>query len=372
MTDRMRENSAALQRGGAGPAQHHRVACVRDVAAAVDGPDTAERTHRTRRHGNRCGSRWGSWTSRAGTCRGSGASTCPGRAATSVSAVRRKPASRHLLQTLVLSAAGHAHAAAGAVLLHRPRWWRPDVPRRPAARRRGGDPIGARPGQPGRRGGASRSAATRRRSSRNTGWARSRPTGRCARTRTSPSRPTRSATCSWSSTGGRLSSASSPTWKPMVQESRRARAGVRHAHRHLHAALDRTEVACPRLSRHQDRIPARRRQRDPDRPRSPGRSRRTGPGRAISMEKHHLMIGVPRLDGVHGADNLVEAMTAAVQHIAPSNRPSAAGAGAAGADIPARTGPEPARARRATTARAGRCRSGYANRTCRWPTTPCT
>lgn len=40
------------------------------------------------------------------------------------------------------------------------------------------------------------------------------------------------------------------------------------------------------------------------------------PGRAISMEKHHLMIGVPRLDGVHSADNLVDAMTAAVQQIA--------------------------------------------------------
>jgi type VII secretion protein EccCb len=40
------------------------------------------------------------------------------------------------------------------------------------------------------------------------------------------------------------------------------------------------------------------------------------PGRAISMEKHHLMMGVPRLDGVHGVDNLVESITAAVSHIA--------------------------------------------------------
>jgi type VII secretion protein EccCb len=40
------------------------------------------------------------------------------------------------------------------------------------------------------------------------------------------------------------------------------------------------------------------------------------PGRAISMEKHHLMIGVPRLDGVHSAENLVPAITAAVEHIA--------------------------------------------------------
>jgi type VII secretion protein EccCb len=40
------------------------------------------------------------------------------------------------------------------------------------------------------------------------------------------------------------------------------------------------------------------------------------PGRAISLEKHHLMIGVPRLDGVRSADNLVEAMTSAVKQIA--------------------------------------------------------
>lgn len=40
------------------------------------------------------------------------------------------------------------------------------------------------------------------------------------------------------------------------------------------------------------------------------------PGRAISMEKHHLMIGVPRLDGVHSGADLVPAITAAVDHIA--------------------------------------------------------
>lgn len=39
------------------------------------------------------------------------------------------------------------------------------------------------------------------------------------------------------------------------------------------------------------------------------------PGRAVSMEKHHLMIGVPRLDGVPSAANLVPAMSAAVAHI---------------------------------------------------------
>ncbi|WP_343575969.1 type VII secretion protein EccCb [Mycobacterium sp.] len=40
------------------------------------------------------------------------------------------------------------------------------------------------------------------------------------------------------------------------------------------------------------------------------------PGRAISIEKHHLMIGVPRIDGVHSGENLVDAITAAVAHIA--------------------------------------------------------
>jgi type VII secretion protein EccCb len=40
------------------------------------------------------------------------------------------------------------------------------------------------------------------------------------------------------------------------------------------------------------------------------------PGRAMSVEKHHLMMGVPRLDGVHSADELVEAMTMSVNHIA--------------------------------------------------------
>ena len=40
------------------------------------------------------------------------------------------------------------------------------------------------------------------------------------------------------------------------------------------------------------------------------------PGRAISGEKHHLMMGVPRLDGVHSAADIVGAITAAVDHIA--------------------------------------------------------
>ncbi|MGV0810691.1 type VII secretion protein EccCb [Mycolicibacterium boenickei] len=40
------------------------------------------------------------------------------------------------------------------------------------------------------------------------------------------------------------------------------------------------------------------------------------PGRAISLEKHHLMIGVPRLDGVHSAANIVEAISAGVREVA--------------------------------------------------------
>ncbi|MDZ4265713.1 MAG: type VII secretion protein EccCb [Mycobacterium sp.] len=40
------------------------------------------------------------------------------------------------------------------------------------------------------------------------------------------------------------------------------------------------------------------------------------PGRAVSTEKHHLMIGVPRLDGVHSAEGLVPAISAAVSEIA--------------------------------------------------------
>jgi type VII secretion protein EccCb len=40
------------------------------------------------------------------------------------------------------------------------------------------------------------------------------------------------------------------------------------------------------------------------------------PGRGISMEKHHLMMGVPRLDGVHSALDIVPAISAAVEHVA--------------------------------------------------------
>lgn len=44
------------------------------------------------------------------------------------------------------------------------------------------------------------------------------------------------------------------------------------------------------------------------------------PGRAISAEKHHLMIGVPRLDGVHSGEDLALAITAAVDHISAQHQ----------------------------------------------------
>ena len=47
------------------------------------------------------------------------------------------------------------------------------------------------------------------------------------------------------------------------------------------------------------------------------------PGRAISIEKHHLMMGVPRFDGVHGTTDIVEAITAGVAQIAAQNTVSA-------------------------------------------------
>lgn len=44
------------------------------------------------------------------------------------------------------------------------------------------------------------------------------------------------------------------------------------------------------------------------------------PGRAISAEKHHLMIGVPRLDGVHSGEDLAPAITAAVDRISSQHQ----------------------------------------------------
>ncbi|CKT64391.1 ESX-1 ATPase%2C EccCb1 [Mycobacterium tuberculosis] len=87
------------------------------------------------------------------------------------------------------------------------------------------------------------------------------------------------------------------------------------------------------------------------------------PGRAVSMEKHHLMIGVPRFDGVHSADNLVEAITAGVTQIASQHTEQAP---------PVRVLPErihlheldPTRRDQSpTTALAGRFRSACARRT---------
>lgn len=42
------------------------------------------------------------------------------------------------------------------------------------------------------------------------------------------------------------------------------------------------------------------------------------PGRAVSMEQHHLMMGVPRLDGVHSTENLASAIAEAVDTVSAS------------------------------------------------------
>ena len=81
------------------------------------------------------------------------------------------------------------------------------------------------------------------------------------------------------------------------------------------------------------------------------------PGRAVSMEKHHLMMGVPRLDGVHSADNLVEAISEAVQIVAARTPTRRRGCGccrsASTCTNSIRTRPDPS----PTTAPAGRFRS---------------
>ncbi len=70
------------------------------------------------------------------------------------------------------------------------------------------------------------------------------------------------------------------------------------------------------------------------------------PGRALSVEKHHLMMGVPRLDGVHSADNLVETITEGVTQIAAQHTDHAPqGQGAAGTHLPTRMRPHPTRTR---------------------------
>ena len=70
-----------------------------------------------------------------------------------------------------------------------------------------------------------------------------------------------------------------PDLEPVVQDLAGQGLAVRRAHGDLHAALDRAEGARARLSRHQDRVPARRRERNTDRPhhpRDPGEP--AGPG----------------------------------------------------------------------------------------------
>ena len=70
------------------------------------------------------------------------------------------------------------------------------------------------------------------------------------------------------------------------------------------------------------------------------------PGRAVSLEKHHLMMGVPRLDGVHSADDIVAAIVGSgAASSPPHTRAGAAGTGAPGTHLPPRARPEPARTR---------------------------
>lgn len=70
-----------------------------------------------------------------------------------------------LLQTMVMSAAAthsprNVLTAQRSVLLHRPRWRRADLSRKPSTRRWGSQSVRARQGQPGGRRDASRHAAT--------------------------------------------------------------------------------------------------------------------------------------------------------------------------------------------------------------------
>ena len=67
------------------------------------------------------------------------------------------------------------------------------------------------------------------------------------------------------------------------------------------------------------------------------------PGRAISSEKHHLMIGVPRIDGVHSAEIWSRRSPQRCSTSRRAHRASAGGQGAARAHPPTPAGPEPAR-----------------------------
>ena len=66
------------------------------------------------------------------------------------------------------------------------------------------------------------------------------------------------------------------------------------------------------------------------------------PGRGISMEKHHLMMGVPRLDGVHSALDIVAGdLRGRRAHRVPAHGSGATGARATRPHLPARARPTP-------------------------------
>ena len=133
---------------------------------------------------------------------------------------RRRPADRQVDVSADVRAGGRgvAYATSDSVLLRRHRRRRPDVRRGAAARRRGRHPCGARPCQSRGRRSESRYAATGADIQAVSGSARWQTTGRCATTRTTRHRRTRSAMCSWSSTGGRRSSAEFPDLEAVVQD----------------------------------------------------------------------------------------------------------------------------------------------------------
>ena len=154
--------------------------------------------------------------------------------------------------------------------------------------------------------------------------------------------------------------------------SRRPGSGVRRAHHDLHTALDRTEVACARLPGHQDRVPARRRQRDADRPHHPRDPAEPARPRDVDGE-------APPDDRGAAARRCAQRATTSCPRSRRRCRTSRARTREQAPRVrvlPERIylhelDPNPP-ARTPTTAPGGPCRSAFASRTCRWPTTTCT
>ena len=163
-----------------------------------------------------------------------------------------------------------------------------------------------------------------------------------------------------------------PDLEAVVQDLAGQGLGVRRAHGDLDAALDGAEVARARLSRHQGRVPARRRQRDTDRPhhpRDPGEPARPGgvdgeapPDDRRAAARRRAQRRRPRAGDVGGC-------AGASRHGTPTRRRGCGCCRSASTCTSwIRTRPD----RSPTTAPGGRFRSVCASRTCRWPTTTCT